>query len=336
MRVISGLRYVGTSLLRALLTIWVVCTFTFFLVKLMPGDPLETAYESLLMQGKTPQQARALTASIYGFMPQGNALQQYWNYLTQLAHGNFGTSITAEGISVSSELASAVSWTVGLVLAGVLVSAALGVVLGVIAAMRRDSRLGSGLTILGSVLHGIPQYVMALILVTFLTVKYPVFSTGPVDGALEPGFNGPYIASLIAHAVLPALAFALSSFGGYLLTMKSSVVSVLGDDFILAAEVRGLSRRKIFAYVARNAVLPLFTVLTLSLGFMFGGAVFIENAFNYPGMGQLLISSVGQRDYPVMNGAFLLITVAVIIANLLADLLYTAIDPRVRRGAENL
>lgn len=336
MRVAAGLRYVGTSLLRALLTIWVVCTFTFFLVKLMPGDPLETAYENLLMQGRTPQQAKALTASIYGFMPQGSLLHQYWEYVVQIAHGNLGTSISAEGVSVSSELASAVSWTVGLVLAGVLVSAALGVILGVIAAMKRDSRIGSGLTVLGSVLHGIPQYVMALILVTFLTVKFPIFSTGPVDGMLDPGFNAPYIASLLSHAVLPASAFALSSFGGYLLTMKSSVVSVLGDDFILAAEVRGLSRRTVFSYVARNAVLPLFTVLTLSLGFMFGGSVFIENAFNYPGMGELLISSMGQRDYPVMNGAFLLITVAVIIANLLADLLYTAIDPRVRTGAQTL
>ena len=336
MRLIAGLRYVGTSLLRAFLTIWVVATFTFFLVKLMPGDPLETAYENLLMQGKTPEQARALTASIYGFMPQGSLLQQYWDYLVQLAHGNFGTSITAQGVKVGDELATAVSWTVGLVLVGMLVSAALGVILGVIAAIKRETHLGSGLTILGSVLHGIPQYVMALILVTFLTVKYPIFSTGPVDGVLEPGFNGPYIASLLSHAVLPAAAFALSSFGGYLLTMKSSVVSVLGDDFILAAEVRGLSRAKIFSYIARNAVLPLFTVLTLSLGFMFGGAVFIENAFNYPGMGELLISSVGQRDYPVMNGAFLLITVAVIVANLLADLLYTVIDPRVRRGGESI
>lgn len=336
MRMMANLRYLATSLLRALLTIWVVCTFTFFLIKLMPGDPLETAYENLLMQGKTPQQARALTASIYGFMPNGSLLQQYGDYLIQLVHGNFGTSITAEGIPVSRELGSAVSWTVGLVLAGVLTSAALGVVLGVIAAIRRDTRLGSGLTILGSVLHGIPQYVMALILVTFLTVKFPLFSTGPVDGTLEPGFNAPYVASLLSHAVLPASAFALSSFGGYLLTMKSSVVSVMGDDFILAAEVRGLSRRRIFTYIAHDAVLPLFTVLTLSLGFMFGGSVFIENAFNYPGMGQLLISSVGQRDYPVMNGAFLLITVAVIVANLLADLLYTAIDPRVRRGGERI
>jgi len=324
-------RSAGT-LLRASLMIWIVITFTFFLVRLMPGNPVQAEYEGLIQRGKTPLEAQRITTTMFGFMPHGSPFDQYREYLGQMAHLNFGQSISGQGISVSTELGSAVGWTVGLVLAGVVVSAALGIVLGVIAAMKRSTKLGDGLSIVGSVLHGIPQYVMALVLVTFLTVKFPVFSTGPVDGLLEPGFNGPYIASLASHAVLPALAFALSSFGGYLLTMKSAVVSVLGDDFILAAELRGLTKGLIFRYIARNAVLPVFTILALSFGFMFGGAVFIENAFNYPGMGNLLIKSVGARDYPLMSGAFLLITVAVIVANVLSDMLYSVIDPRVRRG----
>lgn len=329
---IGFLKRLAANLLRAALMIWIVCTFTFFLVRLMPGNPAQAEYESLLMQGHSPLEAERITSSMYGFLPKGSLIEQYWNYLVQLAHLNLGTSISGQGIKVSTELGSAVMWTVGLVLAGVVISAALGIVLGVIAAMKRATKLGDGLSVLGSVLHGIPQYVMALLLVTFLTVKFPIFSTGPVDGLLEPGFNAPYIGSLISHAALPAMAFALSSFGGYLLTMKSAVISVLGDDFILAAELRGLSKGLVFRYVARNAVLPLFTILALSFGFMFGGAVFIENAFNYPGMGDLLIKSVGARDYPLMTGAFLLITVAVILANLFSDMLYTVIDPRVRRG----
>jgi peptide/nickel transport system permease protein len=332
---IGFLKRLARNVTRGLLMIWIVSTFTFFLIRLMPGDPVSTQYENLLQQGKTPLEAERITTTMYGFLPKGNWFEQYRDYLGQLLHFNFGQSISAQGISVSAELGSAVMWTVGLVLVGIVVSAALGIVLGVVAAMKRSTRIGDGLSIAGSVLHGIPQYVMALALVTILTVKFPLFSTGPVDGMLEPGFNGPYIASLLAHAVLPALAFALSSFGGYLLTMKSAVVSVLGDDFILAAELRGLTKGTIFRYVARNAVLPLFTILALSFGFMFGGAVFIEHAFNYPGMGDLLIKSVGARDYPVMTGAFLLITAAVILANVFSDLIYTVIDPRVRRGAVN-
>jgi peptide/nickel transport system permease protein len=329
---LGSLKRVAANGLRALLMIWIVCTFTFFLVRLMPGNPAQAQYEALLQQGRTPLEAQRITTTMFGFLPKGSLFQQYTDYLGQLAHLNFGRSISGQGIEVSTELGSAVLWTVGLVLTGVVLSAALGIVLGVIAAMKRATKVGDGLSIIGSVLHGIPQYVMALVLVTFLTVKFPIFSTGPVDGLLEPGFNPPYIASLVSHAVLPALAFALSSFGGYLLTMKSAVVSVLGDDFILAAELRGLSQWIIFRYVARNAVLPLFTILALSIGFMFGGAVFIENAFNYPGMGSLLIKSVGARDYPVMTGAFLVITVAVILANLVSDFIYTLIDPRVARA----
>ena len=332
MTIVGFLRQSAATVSRALLMIWIVITFTFFLVRLMPGDPVQAQYETLLQGGKTPLEAERLTTTMYGFLPHGSLFGQYRNYLGELAHLNFGQSISGQGIPVSTELGSAVMWTVGLVLAGVIVSAVLGILLGVVAAMKRSTKLGDGLTIVGSVLHGIPQYVMALVLVTFFTVEFPVFTTGPVDGLLEPGFNGPYVASLASHAVLPVLAFAISGFGGYLLTMKSAVVSVLGDDFILAAELRGLTKGLIFRYIARNAVLPVFTILALSFGFMFGGAVFIEHAFNYPGMGDLLIKSVAARDYPLMSGAFLLITVAVILANVVSDMLYSVIDPRVRRG----
>lgn len=325
-------RRLAAIVLRAALMIFAAATFTFFLVRLMPGNPVQTAYQQLLTKGDTPDQARRITQSMYGYLPHGNLFSQYWNYLGQLVHLNLGSSVSSQGVAVSAELRSAVGWTIGLVLAGVIISAVLGVVLGVIAAMRRSTVVGEGLSVLGSLLHGIPQYVMALVLVTFFTVKFPIFQTGPVDGLLEPGLNGPYIASVLTHAVLPASAFALSSFGGYLLTMKASVISVLGDDFILAAELRGLTKGLIFRYIARNALLPLFTILALSFGFMFGGALFIEDAFGYPGMGELLINAVGARDYPLMSGAFLVITVAVILANVLSDALYSVIDPRVRRG----
>lgn len=328
------LRRLAGHLVRGLVMVWVVTTFTFVLVRLMPGDPIETQYETLLSRGVQPSQARAQVQVMYGFVPHGSWWSQYGHYLWQLVHLDLGRSISEPGISVAAEVGSAAKWTLGLALAGTVLSFVIGVLLGVVAAIRRNGQLGGGLSIVGSLLHGIPQYVLALVLVTFLTVKFKLFSTGPADGLLTPGFNGPFIASVCSHAVLPALAFALSSFGGYLLTMKASVVSVLGDDFILATELRGMRPTIVFRYIARNAVLPLFTVLALSLGLMIGGAVFIEYAFNYDGMGALLLSSVSKRDYPLMSGAFLLITVAVIVANIVADLLYSVIDPRVRSGGE--
>lgn len=242
----------GSHLLRGAVIVWVVTAFTFVLVRSMPGNPVQAQYELLLERGMSPDAARRQTQITYGFINHGSMWDQYRTYLVQLAHFNLGQSIQAQGVPVTREVLSAARWTIGLVLAGVLISFVLGVVLGVIAAMRRSTRIGDGLSVIGSLLHGIPQYVMALALVTLFTVKWRLFSSGPANVLIQPGFNAAYLASLVSHAVLPALAFALSSFGGYLLTMKSSVISVLGDDFILAAELRGLSKGLVFRYVAQR------------------------------------------------------------------------------------
>jgi peptide/nickel transport system permease protein len=218
------------------------------------------------------------------------------------------------------------------VLSGIVVSFAIGVSAGVLAAVKRSTRLGDLLTVSGSVLHGIPQFVLAILLAYVFTTIWAVLPFGaPYDVTIAPGWNVAFIGSLITHAILPVAAYALSGYGGWLLTMKSSVVSVLGDDFILGAELRGLRRLTVARYIARNAMLPLFTILALSAGFMFGGSIFIEEIFDYPGLGYTLLASIGTRDYPLMTGTFLIITVAVVAANILADLLYGVIDPRVRR-----
>jgi len=209
------------------------------------------------------------------------------------------------------------------------------VIMGVYAAIKRSGKLGDFLAVSGSLLHGVPQYVLALLMSAIFATLIPILPQGgTADILYEPGFNAAYIGSLIEHATLPVITYALASYGGWILAMKSSVVTVLGDDFILAAELRGMKRSIIFRYVARNAILPLFTILALSLGLLFGGAIFIEKIFNYPGLGWLLIESVTNRDYALMGGAFLLVTVAIIVANILADLFYTVIDPRVRSGEE--
>jgi len=311
--------------------VWVVTTFTFFLVRLVPGDPVTAQYERLIQQGMSPEQAETQAAVTYGFLPHGPLWRQYLDHLWGLAHLDLGASVTAHGVPVADQLAAAAPWTVALVLSGITLSFLVGVTLGVLAALRRSTVVGRALSLSASLVHGVPAFALGIVLLALLTRVWRVFPEGrPYDADYTPGWHLAFVGNVIHHAVLPALTYALAGYGGWLLAMKSSVVSVLGEDFALAADLRGLTAFTRFRYLARNAILPLFTVLAISFGLMFGGAVLIERIFNYNGLGALLYDSVRGRDIPVMSGAFLLITVAVTVANILADLLYTVIDPRVR------
>lgn len=324
-------RRLGARLIVAIIMVWGAATLTFFLVHALPGNPVQVAYQQLIDKGESPQQASSAVRIMFGFVSQKPLLTQYFEYLWQLLHFNLGHSISAAGVPVRHLVLKAAPWTVIMVLSGVIVSFFIGVIAGAIAAVRRSTKLGDILSISGSLLHGVPQFVMALLLAYLFTTLWPIFPYGAPYSIMDtPGWNFPYIESLVYSAVLPVLAYALSSYGAWMLTMKSSVITVLGDDFVLAAELRGMTPMIQLRYMVRNALLPLFTILALSIGMMFGGAVFIEEIFNYPGLGELMINSINARDYPLMAGTFLFISVAVIVCNLLADLAYAFIDPRVK------
>ncbi|WP_204988047.1 ABC transporter permease [Sporolactobacillus pectinivorans] len=315
-----------------IIMVLVVASLTFFLVRMMPGNPVDAQYNQLIMQGMTPVQAQNQVRVMYGFIPHSSLASQYMTYIANLLRLNLGQSVSYEGVSVSHIILNAAPWTLILVFTGLVASFLIGVLAGVIAAIKRSSPMGTTLTISGSLLHGVPQFVMGLLLAYVFTTLWPILPFGaPYDSSIAAGFNLPFVSSLISHAVLPVATYALSSYGGWLLTMKSSVITVLGDDFILASEIRGLKAATRVRYIAHNAILPLFTLFTLSIGFMFGGSVFIENIFDYPGLGNLLLKSIDARDYPLMSGAFLLITIAVIISNIVTDFLYSMVDPRIRR-----
>jgi len=302
-------------------------------VHALPGKPGDVQYEQYIMQGLSADQARAKVQAIYGFTSHDPLMSQYGHYLGGLLHGDLGQSTYFSGVPVTTLIRSALPWTVIPVLSGLLISFLIGVIGGVIAAVKRSSRWGGLLTVSGSLVAGVPSFVLALLLLLIFHTEWDLLpGNGTADiQAGDPGWNWPYISSVIEHAVLPVASYALLSFGGWLLAMKSSVVSVLGDDFILASELRGIAPVTRSRYIGRNAILPLFTVLALSFGAMFAGSFFIEQTFDYPGLGSLMLKSIGTRDYPVMAGAFLLITVSIIVANIIADLCYTLIDPRVRR-----
>jgi peptide/nickel transport system permease protein len=326
------IRLIIAKLVTGLVMIWVVASATFFLVLDMPGNPAQAAEAQDVLHGMTPQEAQRATAAIYGFVPKAPLIDQYGHYMGQLFQGNLGQSIAQEGTPVSHIVGSAFPWTVILALTGIVISFLVGVTLGVLSAIKRNTKTADALTLGGALINGIPIFVLALLLFYLFTTIWAIFPQGGnVSILYTPGWNAGYIGSVVTHAVLPVIAYALATLGAWLLTTKSSVVSVLGDDFILAAELRGLKPGIIVRYITRNAMLPLFTVLAISIGLLFSGSVFIENVFNYPGLGQLMVSSINTKDFPVLDGAFLLTIVAVIVANILADLAYPLIDPRIRR-----
>jgi peptide/nickel transport system permease protein len=325
-------RRLPPKILIGLVMVWAVATFTFFLVHALPGKPGDAAYENYIMEGMSPTQAQAKVTAVFGFASQQPLWTQYRGYIWGLLHGDLGQSISYSGVPVSHVLLGAAPWTVFPALAGLLIAFAVGVGGGVVAAVKRASRWGAGLSLSGSIIAGVPVFVVALVLDFLFHTEWHLLPYGDTsDIALNPGWNGPYVWSVVQHAVLPVLTYALLGYGGWLLTMKSSVVSVLGDDFILAAELRGLPQPTRMRYISRNAILPLFTVFALSIGYLLGGSVLVEDVFDYPGLGNVLLQAIGSRDYPLMSGAFLIITVAIVAANIVADLLYTVIDPRVRR-----
>ncbi|MCL5972378.1 MAG: ABC transporter permease [Firmicutes bacterium] len=323
---------IGKRIVAGLVMILAVSSFTFFLVHFMPGNPVQTKLNTLIEEGIPPLQAQAQVRSMYGFIPHQPLYIQYFHYVWQVLHLNLGKSISYSGVPVMHLLLKAMPWTVIMVLTGLAVSFIIGITAGVIASVKRNSKLGDGLLLLSTFLHGIPQFIMALGLAYVFTTIFKIFPFGaPYNAAISPGFTIPFIGSLARHAVLPIAAYAISGFGAWALTMRASVTSVLGDDYILAAELRGVTPSIRLRYIARNAMLPLFTILTLSVGFMFGGSIFIETIFDYPGLGYTINTALAARDYPLMDGAFLMITAAVIIATIVADLLYTVLDPRIQR-----
>ncbi len=326
-------RMLAGKLVTGLIMIWVVASATFFLVLEMPGNPALAQEANDMQHGMSPQQAASATRAMFGFVPKQPLPDQYGTYMWHLLHFNLGVSIAEEGTPVSHIVASAAPWTVILAVFGIIFSFLVGVCLGLLTAIRRSTKAADGLTLLGAIINGLPVYLIAILLFYVFTTIWAIFPQGGTVSVLEtPGWNAGYIGSIITHAILPVTCYALAGLGAWQLTTKSSVISVLGDDFILAAELRGLRPLTVAKYVARNAMLPLFTVLAISFGLMFGGAVFIEDVFNYPGLGQLMLSSINTKDFPVLDGAFLLIIVAVIAANILADLAYPLIDPRIRRS----
>jgi peptide/nickel transport system permease protein len=308
-------------------TAWAAISLNFIIPRLMPGDPVAAliAREHLQANGSI----LAAMQVQFGLNQHSSMFHQYFAYLGNILHGQLGLSITYYPSTVTSVLATALPWTLGLIGGATIVSFALGTLLGVWTAWKRGTwvdRLLPATAFFAS----LPYFWLASVLVLFFSVKLgwlPISGAYNQDLTISPNLQ--FILSALRYGFLPAATIVISSLAGWLLGMRNVMVPTIAEDYVLLAEAKGLkTRRVVFCYAARNALLPTVANFALSLGFVVAGALLTEVVFSYPGVGYQLYEAVQNQDYPLMQGLFLIITLMVLAANLCADVVYAVLDPR--------
>ena len=312
-----------------LIAFWVSITLNFLLPRFMPGDPVSRMFARSAGQMQ-PEQIEALR-KLLG-VDDRPIWVQYADYLHNIVTGNMGVSITRFPTPVTEVIASQIGWTLLLGGTALVIAAVVGNLLGILAAWRRGGAIDSALPPLLVFIGSFPYFWLAMgalylfgVILGWSPLRH-AFSDG-----LEPAFTWEFISDAGAHLVLPALTIVLVSIGGWMLGMRNTMIATNAEDYITMAEAKGLKPGRImFRYAARNAMLPSATAFGMSLGFVVGGALLTEVVFAYPGVGYQLLNAVQGLDYPLMQGLFLTITAAVLLANFLVDILYVRLDPRVR------
>ncbi|MFC4989164.1 MULTISPECIES: ABC transporter permease [Saliphagus] len=330
------MKYIVKRLAQSVLTVFAVVSFSFALIRLLPGGPMDYLRAQIIQQGGSDLSPEAINMRIEaqsGIDPDRPVYVQYVDYMIGLAQGDLGRSVWY-GEPVADIVGPAIPWTVFLTGSSLFLAFVIGVSLGALMAYREGSTFDVGSTGIGLVLNSTPSYVVGLLGLTFLGYQQGLFPTGGrYASEVTVGFNLPFLASVLHHGALPILSMTVVAFGGWALNMRGNAIRILGEDYLRAARLRGLPTRRIaIRYVARNAILPMYTGLMIAIGTVFGGAVIIENIFAYPGIGFYLIRAIDARDYPLMMGGFILITVAMVIGITVADLTYGRLDPRAKGG----
>ena len=313
-----------------LLTLWAAVTLNFFLPRMMPGNPAIAMMGKF--RGRLTGQALQSLETIFGVNTHESLLAQYWHYLGDMATGNFGTSLFFFPSPVGQVVRSAIPWTLGLFGVVTILAFILGTGVGIIGGWRRGGVIDSVAPPLLVITSAIPYFWVGMMFILIFGLKLQWLPwSGGMDITETPALTGEFIGNVVEHAILPALALLITTIGTWTLTMRNNMVTTLAEDYVRMARAKGLSNPRIMLdYAARNAVLPNLTGFAMSLGFVVGGAILIEYVFNYPGVGYMLLQAVENEDYPLMQALFLLITVAVLVAVLLADIATAIFDPRTR------
>jgi peptide/nickel transport system permease protein len=326
------MRYVFRRLGFYLLAAWASLTLNFVIPRLAPGDPASAMFARF--EGRVQPEAMAALRAVFGFT-DAPWHEQYLTYLKHLMSGEMGLSYAYYPSRVSEVIGTGLVWTLGLAGFAVVFSFVLGSFLGVLAAWNRGGWLDSVVAPALAFLGAFPYFwlaMLALYLFGFGLGWFPLRHAYSHD--VEPGLTLTFAADVARHAVLPAASIVVATLGGWMLSMRNTMVATLGTDTLRLAHAKGLPPRQVMLrYAARNALLPNVTGFGMALGFVLSGSLLTEIVFSYPGTGYLLILAVRNQDYPLMQGLFLVITLAVLAANFAVDLLCLWLDPRTRAHA---
>ena len=318
----------------SLLTILFVLVLNFFLFRILPGDPTT----SIAKDPRLTAETRASLARRFGLdnplilnLQGGNPFDsQFFAYFDRLAHGDLGTSFNFNR-PVSELLGERIGNTVLLVMGGQVLAIVLGMSLGLLAAWKNRTSLDTGAITFSLAAWSLPTFWLGILLLIIGSTYLGLPTAGKETVGVEFDSFWAQAVDVGRHLLLPTLTFTIVLLGEYMLVMRSSVLEILSEDYILTAKAKGLSHLQILRYHAlQNAMLPIATLIALNLGFTVAGAIQVETVFSWPGVGSLIFEAVRRQDYPVLQGAFLVIAVTVVAANLAADLIYGLLDPRIK------
>lgn len=323
------MRYFVERTIQAIVTIFVVITAAFALIRLMPGGPMDYIRAQLAQQNMPMTEVNIEVEQLTGIDPDAPMYVQYFDYMSGLVQGNFGQSIYYDRPVVDIIL-EALPWTAFVMASALVISFTLAIVLGAFLAYYEGSRVDGVGSMIATLFNSIPYYVAAIVLLLVFSYQLELFPTGGnISSGTEAELSLRFMTDALWHAAIPIASFVVTSFGLQALAMRGNSIRVLGEDYLRVARLRGLSDRRIgVTYVARNAILPLYTEFMIAIGFMFGGSIVLEQIFSYPGIGFYLFQSISARDFPLMMGTFIVITVSVTFAVYIADLTYGLVDPR--------
>ncbi|MDM7830378.1 ABC transporter permease [Cellulomonas edaphi] len=324
------MRFFVRRIIFYLITLWAAITINFFIPRVMPGDPVQAAIAAA--GGSISPDAIPALEALFGLDPDASLWSQYVDYLGLLLHGDLGVSFSYTGFAVTDVIKDALPWTIGLVGIATIISFVIGTLIGSGIGWRRGTWADSLLPI-STFFSAVPYFWLALLSIAIFSVGLGWFpASGSYDRNMAPNWSWEFVGSVIYYGALPALTIVISSIAGWILGMRNMMVTVSSEDYVTVAQAKGLSERKVlFGYAARNAILPQISSFALSLGFIVGGTLVMEIVFSYQGIGFMLFNAVNAKDYPLMQGCFLVITLAVLLANILADFVYGVLDPRTRQ-----
>ena len=316
----------------ALISLLFAVILTFAVLTLIPNNSIdEYAYQIMMQRNISYEEAHDLAIQILGYNPDENIFLQLWHYIVNLLHGNLGKSIRYPDVSANSVIAQFLPYTLFISSLALLISFIIGIIMGSKMASKKSKAYEISTTSFILVSSSIPDYIWAILLLFIFACTLGWF---PLNGARDISNGLPAFVDLLWHSVLPVVSMVIVQISGWALTMRGSCVSVLGEDYVNAAKARGIPKRIIDSkYLRRNAILPLITSIAISFATLFGGSTLIESMFSFPGLGLQLATHIGIRDYYVVVGILFFTSSIIVLANLIADSIYSLIDPRIRRDS---